>query len=804
LLLDKFVESYDPSGQKTKKWQEAVQKPTAEDVVQRSQQPPPTLDFASLVQRWQNTLNAVNAVSFRCTTVSPLALHLARSSALENAGLCLHPLYGFAYLPGSGLKGMARAYAETIWLPTQLGDDWTKASDAHWKSALDELDNVFGFVPFIEPKKEDRDKMSEFARELTKRRKQRHRKRAESNSGAASAGSIIFYDAWPESWPRLIVDIVNNHHPEYYQDGEPPGDWENPVPVYFLAVVPGTTFTFALAKRRADVPNEPLQRAREWLLGALCHLGAGAKTAAGYGGFRPAAGDPPPLPLTARAVFETTLELVTPAFLAGAGQQAADCDLRPATLRGLLRWWWRTMHAGYVDVPTLRALEAAVWGDTNQGGAVRIVIEAGSKFGPYLYNHKHKDRFEPKAEFKRRHQLADRPNNKTTQGLFYVSYGMAEFSQGRPKQRYYLDAGSTWRVQLTARSTLFFRDRADAADLHRRGKGIVLTGEQLLEQAKAALWLLCTFGGVGSKSRKGFGSLQDSQGKLTEFSLETCREIGAGFRRILGLAGEFDLARAESAALGHPDLPKPVAVETVWADPWQMMDHVGFAYQAFAQRYKHDLAKVALGLPRKIHGPREDGPIKTKDGRPVQDSATWKPPVWLDCPKREHKTPKKDARHASPVHIHVARVGERLVVRALAFPAPYLPDLATSVQMLRGFLTSFQAELTQRGESLSAAPRPGRPPRQRSGRLPERAAPAAAPAVPGLPKAGDRVEAVLLKEKTRKGGWRARHVASGLAGPIQNTSAVPAEKQPGDTVTLIVRSVNPKEIAFAWPEGANS
>jgi CRISPR-associated protein Cmr6 len=76
--------------------------------------------------------------------------------------------------------------------------------------------------------------------------------------------------------------------------------------------------------------------------------------------------------------------------------------------------------------------------------------------------------------------------------------------------------------------------------------------------------------------------------------------------------------------------------------------------------------------------------------------------------------------------------------------------------------------------------------------------------VPGLPKAGDRVEAVLLKEKTRKGGWRARHVASGLAGPIQNTSAVPAEKQPGDTVTLIVRSVNPKEIAFAWPEGANS
>ena len=38
-------------------------------------------------------------------TSGRLTLHLARASALENAGLCLHPLYGFTYLPGTGLKG---------------------------------------------------------------------------------------------------------------------------------------------------------------------------------------------------------------------------------------------------------------------------------------------------------------------------------------------------------------------------------------------------------------------------------------------------------------------------------------------------------------------------------------------------------------------------------------------------------------------------------------------------------------------------------------------------------------------------
>jgi CRISPR-associated protein Cmr6 len=68
-----------------------------------------------------------------------------------------------------------------------------------------------------------------------------------------------------------------------------------------------------------------------------------------------------------------------------------------------------------------------------------------------------------------------------------------------------------------------------------------------------------------------------------------------------------------------------------------------------------------------------------------------------------------------------------------------------------------------------------------------------------LPKAGDRVEARLLEEKTKKGGWKAQHIATGLSGPIQNTSDVPGDKKAGDTVTLIVASANEREIAFRYP-----
>ena len=52
------------------------------------------------MQQREFFIRSVEAEIIRCRTVTPLTMHLARASALENAGLCLHPLYGFAYLPG--------------------------------------------------------------------------------------------------------------------------------------------------------------------------------------------------------------------------------------------------------------------------------------------------------------------------------------------------------------------------------------------------------------------------------------------------------------------------------------------------------------------------------------------------------------------------------------------------------------------------------------------------------------------------------------------------------------------------------
>lgn len=68
-----------------------------------------------------------------------------------------------------------------------------------------------------------------------------------------------------------------------------------------------------------------------------------------------------------------------------------------------------------------------------------------------------------------------------------------------------------------------------------------------------------------------------------------------------------------------------------------------------------------------------------------------------------------------------------------------------------------------------------------------------------LPRAGDRVEATLLEERTKKGGWKAKYEPAGLSGPIQNSAEVPGTAKAGDRIELIVASANPREIAFRVP-----
>lgn len=701
LRLDKYCDPTDMQRQKQE----------LEDVCQTSGD---EALLQKLLKRLNAALEALDALRWNGKTTGPLTLHLARSGALENAGICLHPVYGFTFLPGTGLKGLARAWAMIAWLPEQ----------ADQEEAKELLTAVFGH-------------------ETANRQEEKHR-----------AGSIVFHDAWPLAWPKLTVDIVNNHHPQYYQGDEEPGDWENPIPVSFLAVRPGALFSFALSRRHSGVPDEHLQQARTWLTEALSHLGAGAKSNAGYGSIVPVEGPEPKLNKKAFVRHEQSVELITPAYAAGARQQAEDCEFRPATVRGILRWWWRTLHAAHVDLETLRKLETTVWGDVNNGGPVRLEVKplesphvSESPFKVVSRNYQGKERLDWDRSFAQRHSLPDF-GKVTAQPLVYLSYGMDEVSKGQRRQRFLLGPGAHWQIRLTARDGLYEKSPIPA--------------DTLLRQTRAALDLFLAFGGFGSRARKGFGSLSGGTGKpdLVALSAEAAR-----FRNACGVTAR------PARPVQTPAIEEILMAEvnTPWSDPYFALHCLGYVYEQFAGSHANSERKLALGLPRQIFGPSRE-PLKT------QDRSKHRPPKFLRCEVGD--------RYTSPVHFHFDRSDDgALLVRFTAFPAVHLPDKNRSKDFLEEFREHFEAEMAHlarthkesgKAAGLSHGPRPqSAPPVKAEGPF----------------TAGQTVTGVLLSEKTKKGKWKVD--VGGHIGHINDEPSALAGLEAGDGVELVVKIAHP-------------
>lgn len=232
LFYNKFIYRWE------KKWKVGEEKKgLLKDVIDISRGYIPEI-IKSLNKRQSSMVRSFEDQGFLCRplgmeTSDRLIIGLGGAHVLET-GLTLHPLYGFPYIPGSAVKGIARAYAEG-----EGGAD------------KEEILEIFG--------SERKDRTLKTNRE----------------------GKVIFLDALPSGFPRLEVDIMNPHYGEYYRGDKPPADYLSPHPVFFLTVAPGTEFTFYLLSREEDL----LDKAAEWLIKGLEELGAGGKTAVGYGYF---------------------------------------------------------------------------------------------------------------------------------------------------------------------------------------------------------------------------------------------------------------------------------------------------------------------------------------------------------------------------------------------------------------------------------------------------------------------------------------------------------------------------------------
>lgn len=185
-------------------------------------------------RRWAMVVRRGGA-QFIARTDGRLVSGLGREHPIEN-GFAWHHTLGTAYLPGSSVKGMLRAWARAEGVDPTL------------------LARVFG-----------------------------------SDQGTAQVGSVIVLDAMPTQPVKLDGDVMTPHYGSYYADttgNTPPADWFDPVPIPFLTVASDQHFAFALLPRSTSAEaSDDLQTAKTLLTEALIWLGAGAKTAVGYGRF---------------------------------------------------------------------------------------------------------------------------------------------------------------------------------------------------------------------------------------------------------------------------------------------------------------------------------------------------------------------------------------------------------------------------------------------------------------------------------------------------------------------------------------
>ena len=67
-------------------------------------------------------------------------------------------------------------------------------------------------------------------------------------------------------------------------------------------------------------------------------------------------------------------------------------------------------------------------------------------------------------------------------------------------------------------------------------------------------------------------------------------------------------------------------------------------------------------------------------------------------------------------------------------------------------------------------------------------------------KQGQKVKVILMREKTKKGGWKARLATQDKSGHVINTSDIPENKKPDDTLEMRIKSVNQDgTLTFEYP-----
>lgn len=170
------------------------------------------------------------------------------------------------------------------------------------------------------------------------------------------------------------------------------------------------------------------------------------------------------------------VEFITPAFLGGADGNA---EIRTAPFKNLIRRWWRIAN-GNLPSEKLWQRESEIFGSTEKNP---LIVETNknkkkSEREPEIFG---KSRVELSIENFSETHISNDVGKKSLKNFLYLGYGPVQ--NNALNIRNFVEAGSKIKIKM------------------------VLTSSEK-ENFIDVLTLINLFGGIGSRSRKGFGSIE--------------------------------------------------------------------------------------------------------------------------------------------------------------------------------------------------------------------------------------------------------------------------------------------------------
>lgn len=375
-------------------------------------------------------------------------------------------------------------------------------------------------------------------------------------------------------------------------------------------------------------------------------------------------------------IIEARYRIVTPMFIGDADQTPAD-GIRPPSVKGALRFWWRALNWGKIRVH--HANDHSALHELHEQEA--LLFGCG---GSVYDNDKRKEqRLPPIGQSRFRLQITTK-NIKITSptlsnaesGLLYLlGQGLYDHNKGILRQAITSQAKKTGTVTIKCL-------------LHPK-----ITAQQraTLEQALLALGIL---GGLGSRSRKGFGSLAIEYINAEKY---TAPESTAALKTVLNnwksavaepsFTAFSALTRIDQSLSGRSNNDNPLDLlnqagrEQQFFRSWGNSNNPSGehqvngkkAWQRFPQSH-HLMQKVANGeMPNAI-------PDKAVFGLPQNYFFSSNNKSVEFSLKEEERS-----RRASPLFIHVHQFpnGESILIQSL-FPAVFLEEGAKLAFKARG------------------------------------------------------------------------------------------------------------------------